>query len=79
VQIKDLVEGAKAAAAITSNQEWRETRPAQFSCKEEELVDKVREILGDNVVTEKSRKPSIIRMADLVLHFFGFVTVAVEK
>jgi len=30
VQIKDLIEGAKAAAAIASNQEWRETRPAQF-------------------------------------------------
>ena len=28
VQIKDLIEGAKAAAAIASNQEWRETRPA---------------------------------------------------
>ena len=25
VQIKDLIEGAKAAAAIASNQEWRET------------------------------------------------------
>src|SRR5689334_23523252 len=37
VQIKDLIEGAKAAAAIASNQEWRESRPAQFSCKEEEL------------------------------------------
>ena len=31
VQIKDLIVGAKAAAAIkTSNQELRETRPAQF-------------------------------------------------
>ena len=46
VQIKDLIEGAKAAAAIASNQEWRETRPAQFSCKEEELVAKVREVLA---------------------------------
>jgi histidyl-tRNA synthetase len=45
VQIKDLIEGAKAAAAIASNQEWRETRPAQFSCKEDELVAKVREVL----------------------------------
>jgi histidyl-tRNA synthetase len=32
VQIKDLIEGAKAAAAIASNQEWRDSRPAQFSC-----------------------------------------------
>ncbi len=46
VQIKDLIEGAKAAAAIASNQEWRETRPAQFSCKEEEIVAKVRDVLA---------------------------------
>jgi histidyl-tRNA synthetase len=45
VQIKDLIEGAKAAAAIASNQEWRETRPAQFSCREEEIVARVREVL----------------------------------
>jgi histidyl-tRNA synthetase len=46
VQIKDLIDGAKAAAAIASNQEWRETRPAQFSCREEEIVAKVREVLA---------------------------------
>jgi histidyl-tRNA synthetase len=46
VQIKDLIDGAKAAAAIASNQEWRETRPAQFSCGEDELVAKVREVLA---------------------------------
>lgn len=46
VQIKDLIEGAKAAAAIASNQEWRETRPAQFSCAEADLVAKVREVLA---------------------------------
>ena len=46
VQIKDLIEGAKAAAAIASNQEWRETRPAQFSCGEDEIVAKVREVLA---------------------------------
>src|ERR1700759_4783718 len=46
VQIKDLIEGAKAAAAIASNQEWRESRPAQFSCQEDELVAKVREVLA---------------------------------
>jgi histidyl-tRNA synthetase len=45
IQIKDLIEGAKAAAAIASNQEWRETRPAQFSCAESEIVAKVREVL----------------------------------
>jgi histidyl-tRNA synthetase len=46
VQIKDLIEGAKAAAAIASNQEWRESRPAQFAVPESELVDAVREVLA---------------------------------
>jgi histidyl-tRNA synthetase len=46
IQIKDLIEGAKAAAAIASNQEWRETRPAQFACKEGDMVAKVREVLA---------------------------------
>ena len=46
VQIKDLIEGAKAAAAIASNQEWRESRPAQFSCREDEMIAKVREVLA---------------------------------
>jgi histidyl-tRNA synthetase len=50
VQIKDLIEGAKAAAAIASNQEWRETRPAQFSCKEDEIVARVREVLARHEV-----------------------------
>jgi histidyl-tRNA synthetase len=50
VQIKDLIEGAKAAAAIASNQEWRESRPAQFSCREDELVAKVREVLARHEV-----------------------------
>jgi histidyl-tRNA synthetase len=51
VQIKDLIEGAKAAAAIASNQEWRESRPAQFSCREDEIVAKVREVLARHDVT----------------------------
>jgi histidyl-tRNA synthetase len=46
VQIKDLIEGAKAAAAIASNQEWRETRPAQFAVQEEKLVEAVKEVLA---------------------------------
>jgi len=50
IQIKDLIEGAKAAAAIASNQEWRETRPAQFSCAEGEIVAKVREVLARHEV-----------------------------
>jgi histidyl-tRNA synthetase len=51
VQIKDLIEGAKAAAAIASNQEWRETRPAQFAVKEDKLVEAVREVLARHNVT----------------------------
>jgi histidyl-tRNA synthetase len=46
VQIKDLVEGAKAAAAIASNQEWREGRPAQFAVSEDKLVEAVRDVLA---------------------------------
>jgi histidyl-tRNA synthetase len=45
VQIKDLIEGAKAAAAIASNQEWRETRPAQFAVPQDRIVEGVREVL----------------------------------
>jgi len=51
IQIKDLIEGAKAAAAIASNQEWRETRPAQFSCAETEMVARVREVLVQHGVS----------------------------
>jgi len=51
VQIKDLIEGAKAAAAIASNQEWRESRPAQFAVPEDKLVDAVREVLARHAVT----------------------------
>jgi histidyl-tRNA synthetase len=46
VQIKDLIEGAKAAATIKDSKEWREGRTAQFSVKENELVAKVREVLA---------------------------------
>lgn len=46
VQIKDLIEGAKAAAAIASNQEWRESRPAQFAVSEDTLVESVRDVLA---------------------------------
>jgi histidyl-tRNA synthetase len=51
VQIKDLIEGAKAAAAIASNQEWRASRPAQFAVPEDKLVDAVREVLARHQVT----------------------------
>ena len=40
VQIKDLIEGAKAAATIKDSKEWREGRPAQVSVTEDDLVAK---------------------------------------
>lgn len=46
VTLKDLVEGAKAAAAIKDNKEWKEARPAQISVPEDKLVEAVREILS---------------------------------
>ncbi len=51
VQIKDLIEGAKAAAAIASNREWRASRPAQFAVPDHKLVDAVREVLARHDVT----------------------------
>jgi histidyl-tRNA synthetase len=46
VEVKDLIEGARAAAAIASNEEWKAARPAQFSVAEDRLVEAVREVLG---------------------------------
>jgi histidyl-tRNA synthetase len=46
VQIKDLIEGAKAAATIKDSKAWREGRPAQFSVPEANLVAAVREVLA---------------------------------
>jgi histidyl-tRNA synthetase len=46
VQIKDLIDGAQAAAAIGSNQEWKAARPAQVSVCEQDMVVGVKEILG---------------------------------
>ncbi|WP_294539354.1 histidine--tRNA ligase [uncultured Rhodoblastus sp.] len=45
VQIKDLIEGAQAAATIGSNEEWKAARPAQISALESDMVAAVREIL----------------------------------
>ena len=46
VTLKDLVEGAKAAAAINDNEEWKEQRPAQVTVNEADLVAEVRKILA---------------------------------
>ncbi len=46
IQIKDLVEGARAAAAIATNAEWKAQRPAQREVDRADLVATVREILS---------------------------------
>jgi len=46
VQIKDLIEGAKASATIKDSKEWREGRPAQISVPEADLVAAVRDLLA---------------------------------
>jgi histidyl-tRNA synthetase len=68
VQIKDLIEGAKAAAAIASNQEWRESRPAQFSCSEAELVARVREVLARHGVKWGIDSTVLIEPATISMH-----------
>ncbi|WP_102830668.1 histidine--tRNA ligase [Bartonella bovis] len=45
VQIKDLVEGARLANEIKDNQTWRESRPAQITVKENQLIQAVQDIL----------------------------------
>jgi histidyl-tRNA synthetase len=45
VQIKDLIEGAKAAQKIATHEEYREARPAQFAVPEDKLVEAVRTVL----------------------------------
>lgn len=46
VTLKDLVEGAKAAAAIADRAEWTESRPAQVTVPEARLVEEVQAILA---------------------------------
>ncbi len=45
LQIKDMIEGRRQAAAIESNEEWREKRPGQFEIAEESLVEEVQRLL----------------------------------
>ncbi|AGF74919.1 histidyl-tRNA synthetase [Bartonella australis AUST/NH1] len=52
IQIKDLVEGARLAGEIKDNQTWRESRPAQVTVDENQLVETVQAILA----AQKSQK-----------------------
>lgn len=45
LQIKDLIEGKRLSAEITDNVTWRESRPAQVTVKESELVATVKGLL----------------------------------
>ncbi|MEI4481705.1 MULTISPECIES: histidine--tRNA ligase [unclassified Phyllobacterium] len=45
VQIKDLIEGARLSAEIEDNITWRESRPAQITAKEGDIIAEVRKIL----------------------------------
>ncbi|SOC34954.1 histidyl-tRNA synthetase [Rhizobium subbaraonis] len=46
VQIKDLIEGKRLAGEIEDNVTWREARVAQVSVSEEDMVQRIREILA---------------------------------
>jgi histidyl-tRNA synthetase len=46
VQVKDLIEGAKAAASISDSKEWRASRPAQICVPETDLLAAVRRVLA---------------------------------
>ena len=46
VQIKDLVEGAKAAETIADHEEWKEARPAQVEVPVADIVATVRGIIA---------------------------------
>jgi len=45
VTLKDLYEGAKAAKAIESNEEWKSTRPAQETVSRDNFVSAVKAML----------------------------------
>ncbi len=46
IQIKDLIEGARLSHEIKDNQTWRESRPAQVTVDEDQLVQTVQDILA---------------------------------
>ena len=46
LQVKDMIEGRRQAAAIESNEEWREARPGQFEIAEADLVAEVKKLLA---------------------------------
>ncbi len=55
IQIKDLIEGKRLSEEISDNITWRESRPAQITVKEAELISAVREIL-DSQADDRRRQ-----------------------
>ncbi|MFC6655315.1 His/Gly/Thr/Pro-type tRNA ligase C-terminal domain-containing protein [Roseibium salinum] len=45
IQVKDLIEGKRLSEEITDNITWRESRPAQVTVKETDLIETIRGIL----------------------------------
>ena len=48
VTVKDLELGAKMAAAIETNEEWKSARPAQETISQDRLVDYIRDALAED-------------------------------
>lgn len=46
IQLKDMIEGKRQAAAIESNEEYRAARPGQFEIDEADLVAEVKKLLA---------------------------------
>ncbi|RDE07992.1 histidine--tRNA ligase [Pelagibacterium lacus] len=57
VQIKDLAEGAEAAASITDNAAWKAERPGQYSVPRGDMVDFVRQIPAVAAWMEVNARP----------------------
>lgn len=55
IQVKDLIEGKRLSEEITDNITWRESRPAQVTVKETELLATVRGIL-DGQAEDRQRQ-----------------------
>lgn len=53
VQIKDLVEGARLSEKIEDNKTWRESRPAQITVDENQMIDAVKEILASQASSKE--------------------------
>jgi histidyl-tRNA synthetase len=53
LQIKDLIEGKRLSAEIEDNVTWRESRPAQITIKEGDLVETIRSLLAEQAEDRK--------------------------